>query len=107
LLVSATVATFATNGAARVHGGGGSGGTECGSSSAGQDGHQVDNTAANGGNGDAISGDGGKGGLCSGHGCSTSALGLQGGDASGGGGGGGGGGGRIQVITGMTSNACN
>jgi hypothetical protein len=107
LLVSPALATFGTNGAARAHGGGASGGTECGSSSSGVDGHQTDNTAANGGNGELSGEAGGKGGLCAGNNCSTSAAGLQGQDSAFGGGGGGGGGGRVLIITGSTSLACN
>jgi hypothetical protein len=106
LVVSPALASFGTNGTTRVHGGGGGGGTECGASNPGQDGHQVDNTQANGGTGDNAAG--GKGGLCAGSACVTSAVaGAIGTNSLLGGGGGGGGGGRVQVIVGATSMACN
>ena len=69
--MSPALATFGTNGTARVHGGGGGGGTECGASSAGQDGHQTDNTKASGGAGELSGSNGGAGGLCAGNSCAT------------------------------------
>ena len=86
----------------RTHGGGGGGGTECFSSSNGADGHDTDDTQANGGNGE-LGGNGAKGGLCKGSGCATSAVGATASTVGTGAGGGGGGGGRIRVIAAATS----
>jgi cysteine-rich repeat protein len=94
LLEASATPVFGTNGAARAHGGGGGGGTECLSSNAGADGHQVDDTKAAGGSGD-LGANGGAGGLCRGNSCSTTATGTTGTNSIGGGGGGGGGGGRV------------
>jgi hypothetical protein len=107
LLVAPSLATFGTQGAARVHGGG-SGGAS-GQTTPGQDGHAADDNRATGGtSSDGNGATGASGGLCAGANCATaSAAGADGNQGGGGGNsGGGGGGGCVQVITGTSTISC-
>ena len=98
LLEAGSGVVFGSGGAVRAHGGAGGGGTECGNSDAGQDGHVADDINAVGGAGNNGNNDGAVGGLCSGAGCMKAGAPGAAPTSSGfGAGAGGGGGGRIVV----------